>query len=1212
MIEHVNQIAELWWAWMWPMLWQVAILVALVWIVDLLIRRRVWPQVRYALWLLVLVKLVLPPTLSAPTSLTSNIQPMALEAVNRQLSPAPTPIPVALSEEPALVKLPTIAPPTETLTQPAQLPQTVALLGPSLSTKSYLMSAWLLGAAVLALLLTIRLTRLRKSHSNAAKPPQWFDEQLDRAAKTLRLRHKPKVILSQDLATPAVFGAISPVLLIPADNINKLSRKEIQHVLLHELAHIKRGDLIVHGLYMMLQVIYWFNPLLWLVRRQLQHLRELCCDATVAAILQEQTSSYRETIIETARRILTKPVGPGMGLLGLFEDSSRLSARLKWLEKKTWKHSRLRITIVILIVAIMTACILPMAKSASGSPTLVIKGCVTDAQTGLPVTGAKVYDDGYGSGPNWDSIKPNERSESGAITNSSGEYSFLTWPEHHSIKVTAPGYKAKRDSVHDNLTTLTISGQVINFSLEPVVLQEQPPYRVTLANGVEVELVGVCEHPSQGKQWWRPDGSALPKKPYGSIGGDRTFGDSDEQAYEFVVRLTGATEVDTRWRVIPKTGGYGTSYPSGNDGKPSPDLRVLHTAFPKKTRTSTIRFGVAAGPWETVTDTPAEKSFGAHGTQRGGVIFSDVSKSPYGTNPSVFSITVTDDILDLPCRIIAITHDGQQIKPIRTSGGSAGNARQTTAHFEAPPIDKGGKTENSFKEFQFQTRQYEWVTFKNISLQPGVETDVQVSIRDASRSRTSRNRNRRTRGRSTKRKKPDWGPEQAKENSETILFDDFDDYANGTDLSSSKHGGWIGRWGGNIKVINDPQIASSPCVKMDNALGCWTSQLYHPLPYHKLLWFSADIKAEPTGRTGCHQTDVDIVLSNPDVGQWGRQIFSIGIASQRTEWHDGPGLVATTGVYKKGEHRRLYNFVAIEQDYQSLTGRWINVTVRVDSTNHQADIWIDNIHRATALLDPSQPLYKQISLNCSNGIGYVDNVHVFVTKPGTGDITNLLPGITPRPKRSRATRKRLTPASTRSSIKAQKEKIKKQLATLNNHRERLIRDMRNAEESLQDVRERFNISDLDEHSYPHSITQRLIRLEKQRDDCGLEIAQQKAKLSILDKRKEDLRDVRINLGMLNKKLEQLQQMVEEAKREQDDLDMAKWLYKQRLDVRDERKRTLDSIKAKIEKMRLEYDGIGLSPSPPKPAPARKKPVTRARSTTKRPVPRGPSRTTITD
>ena len=93
MIEQVNQIAESWWAWMWPMLWQVAVLVTLVWIVDLLIRRRVWPQVRYALWLLVLVKLVLPPTLSAPTSLTSNIQPMALEAVNRQLSPAPTPIP---------------------------------------------------------------------------------------------------------------------------------------------------------------------------------------------------------------------------------------------------------------------------------------------------------------------------------------------------------------------------------------------------------------------------------------------------------------------------------------------------------------------------------------------------------------------------------------------------------------------------------------------------------------------------------------------------------------------------------------------------------------------------------------------------------------------------------------------------------------------------------------------------------------------------------------------------------------------------------------------------------------------------------------------------------------------------------------------------------------------------------------------------------------
>jgi beta-lactamase regulating signal transducer with metallopeptidase domain len=48
------------------MLWQVGVLVGIVWIADAAIRRWAWPQVRYALWMLVLLKLLIPPTLTSP------------------------------------------------------------------------------------------------------------------------------------------------------------------------------------------------------------------------------------------------------------------------------------------------------------------------------------------------------------------------------------------------------------------------------------------------------------------------------------------------------------------------------------------------------------------------------------------------------------------------------------------------------------------------------------------------------------------------------------------------------------------------------------------------------------------------------------------------------------------------------------------------------------------------------------------------------------------------------------------------------------------------------------------------------------------------------------------------------------------------------------------------------------------------------------------
>ncbi|MHC4645052.1 MAG: M56 family metallopeptidase, partial [Planctomycetota bacterium] len=390
MSHSINQIAEIWWAWMWPMFWQAAAVVAVVWVADLAIRRRVWPQVRYALWLLVLLKLILPPWLAAPSSVTWRLEPLAKEAVRYGFFVEESePAFAASAAEPGMNVSPLgdigpIGPPvisdasagagakTVTLNVPGDEPDAIETSGGRavlLCWKSYAMLVWLLGVAVLTGWLILRFRQLRRRHlvkKGRRELPARLEQLLTEAAKKLRLRQRPEVVLSRDVVSPAVFGFFRPVLLLPAGDIERRSRKELEHVLLHELAHIKRGDLKLHAFYMVLQIVYWFNPLLWLVRRQLQHLRELCCDAAVARILREETTGYRKTILETARRLLAKPVEPGMGLLGLFEDSSRLMVRLKWLEKKTWKYRGLRIATVSIIVAVMTACVLPMAKGSRG------------------------------------------------------------------------------------------------------------------------------------------------------------------------------------------------------------------------------------------------------------------------------------------------------------------------------------------------------------------------------------------------------------------------------------------------------------------------------------------------------------------------------------------------------------------------------------------------------------------------------------------------------------------------------------------------------------------------------------------------------------------------------------------------------------------------------------------------------------------------------
>ena len=63
MIELLNHIARLWWDWTASMFWQVGLLILVIGCIDLLTRKWAWPQLRYALWSLILVKLLLPPTL---------------------------------------------------------------------------------------------------------------------------------------------------------------------------------------------------------------------------------------------------------------------------------------------------------------------------------------------------------------------------------------------------------------------------------------------------------------------------------------------------------------------------------------------------------------------------------------------------------------------------------------------------------------------------------------------------------------------------------------------------------------------------------------------------------------------------------------------------------------------------------------------------------------------------------------------------------------------------------------------------------------------------------------------------------------------------------------------------------------------------------------------------------------------------------------------
>jgi beta-lactamase regulating signal transducer with metallopeptidase domain/Tol biopolymer transport system component len=372
MIAAVNQIAQSWWSWMGPMLWQVSLLILIVTALDFLLRRWAWPQVRYTLWLLVLVKLIIPPSWTLPSSLVSRWQPVVQANLEDRFGVylgAPTARePLAMSAYIPASMTPSV-PGDESATQSAQTkPSESSSLpaGRPLGWKAIVMLAWIAGMGLFVVLLAVRIARLRRWHKKQVEKkviPVWYYELLVETTKRLKLGRLPAIVFSKDAKAPAVYGMFRPVLLLPASYLDSLSREDAGHVLLHELAHLKRGDLWLHGLCLLLQIVYWFNPLLIWTRRQMRHVREICCDLTIANVLREKTMKYRQTLLNTARELLTQTAEPGMGLLGVFEDPFRLVARLRWLEKKTWRTRKLMTAAVALVALVMTAAVLPMGSA---------------------------------------------------------------------------------------------------------------------------------------------------------------------------------------------------------------------------------------------------------------------------------------------------------------------------------------------------------------------------------------------------------------------------------------------------------------------------------------------------------------------------------------------------------------------------------------------------------------------------------------------------------------------------------------------------------------------------------------------------------------------------------------------------------------------------------------------------------------------------------
>jgi beta-lactamase regulating signal transducer with metallopeptidase domain len=340
------QLLEAIFGWLLAASWQASALALVVLLIQAIAGARLNPRWRYALWLLVLIRLVLPVLPESALSLF-------------QFAPPPPPALTDTVTEPLFVSAALPSPSLETEISPPVYP---------FSFFSLLAVIWLAGAIGL-FVLTWQVNR-RFARQVANSPP--IDDPallalFAEAHRELGLRRTIRLIENSQVQSPAIMGLFQPTLLLPGDVRAKFNEQELRFIFLHELAHLKRGDILVQALIALLQILHWFNPVLWFAFRRMRIDREPATDALVLSRTGEQEKErYGQMLIKLLEHFNQRHSLPT--LVGILEDKDQFKRRFSLIARFTRGAYGWSLLGVLLIGALAVAC-LTKAKAIENPET---------------------------------------------------------------------------------------------------------------------------------------------------------------------------------------------------------------------------------------------------------------------------------------------------------------------------------------------------------------------------------------------------------------------------------------------------------------------------------------------------------------------------------------------------------------------------------------------------------------------------------------------------------------------------------------------------------------------------------------------------------------------------------------------------------------------------------------------------------------------------
>lgn len=214
--------------------------------------------------------------------------------------------------------------------------------------KPYVLAVWLVGMLVLAIRIgwsSIRLARVvgrMKPISDAR-----VVESLRGCCRELNISRVPLLCELPGSGAPALVGFWRPRILLPGHVLAAMAGDELRLIFLHELAHVKRRDVLVNWIATVIAVIHWLNPAAWLVGWRMRVERELACDELVLRMGRDGGGNvYARTIVKLVEALSSGdfrgrvPAAVLNGAVGILEGKAQIQRRLVMIARFDAKSRR--------------------------------------------------------------------------------------------------------------------------------------------------------------------------------------------------------------------------------------------------------------------------------------------------------------------------------------------------------------------------------------------------------------------------------------------------------------------------------------------------------------------------------------------------------------------------------------------------------------------------------------------------------------------------------------------------------------------------------------------------------------------------------------------------------------------------------------------------------------------------------------------------------